>query len=390
MNAAALFGRQMHQYHKDALKLAGMITALLLVASIVGNVPSDSVHQSITNRESFFNNLRKMEQVRNYDLPTWGTQVWCDPNAPYDPPDYEAVCDPSETVNLIPLQGSTPSALRAIVLGSMLSIQQNRCFVLDDPLQLAKEFFYPIGLPRNHPIVTQAITEDRIHTVTPAEYWSNRKIFNSTASLLNHRDVNGHLLTKIMLRRILKLNPMVRADVCDNLDQYHFGDEFMTMSIKQHRSAYDKELRGEIPDHLVDQKFGLDTYIHYAKDAFKFFYNNRTLPIYVATDNCSVVEELRHLEPDWVFSSECDYYPTRIFSPLNLWNNAELTDGERRAYLHKIFVDLFAMATSTYFIGLGAADFSWLAFFLRGSRSHFILVDKDPSLGTFENTFDYW
>jgi hypothetical protein len=88
-------------------------------------------------------------------------------------------------VNMIPLQGSTPSALRAILLGSMLSIEQNRCFVIDDPIQVAKEFFYPIGLPRDHPIVVQAIAEDRIHTVTPAEYWSNRKIFSSTASLLN-------------------------------------------------------------------------------------------------------------------------------------------------------------------------------------------------------------
>lgn len=390
MNISEMFGRQIHQRHKDALKLAGMIVALLFVASIVGSVPSDSVHQSITNRESFLNNLRQMEQVRSYDLPYWGTEVWCDPNSPYEPPDYEAVCNSSEPVIMIPLQGSTPSALRAILLGAMLSIEQNRCFVIDDPILLAKEFFYPIGLPRDHPIVVQAIAEDRIHTVTPAEYWSNRKIYSSTASLLNHQNLNGHELTKIMLRRVLKLHPMVREDVCDNLDQYHFGREFMTISIKQHRSAYDEQVRGEFPEYLVHHAFGLDEYIHYAKDAFKFFYNNRTLPIYVATDNCSVVEELRQLEPDWAFSSECDFYPSRIFSPLNLWNNAELTDGERRIYLHKFFVDLWAMATSTYFIGTGSADIAWLAFFLRGSRSHFILVDKEPSLGTFENTFDYW
>jgi hypothetical protein len=33
-------------------------------------------------------------------------------------------------------------------------------------------------------------------------------------------------------------------------DQYHFGNEFMTMSVKQHRSAYDKQVRGELPDNL--------------------------------------------------------------------------------------------------------------------------------------------
>jgi hypothetical protein len=294
-------------------------------------------------------------------------------------------------VNLIRLEGSTASAMRTMVLGAMFSFKQNRCFFVDDPIRLTKDYFEPIGLPRLHPIVVKAIAENRIHVVTPREYWDDRIPLSGDVSMFDMENVNGLFLRKVMLRRILKLKSNVRDDICDNLDQFPLGDKFMTISVKQHRTYYDVEVRGEIPQNLLPRTYELDAYIHHAKDAFRFFYNNTVLPIYIATDDCKVMQQLRKMEPTWKFYSECDFLPKGyIFSPFNVWNNAELTEAQRKAFMHKIFVDLWAMAVSTYFIGNGAADMAWIAYFMRSSRSNFILVDKAYYMGKFESPFDYW
>lgn len=385
-------GRAFH--YQDGVKLCGMVTTLVFFASIVGNIPSASIHQSITNtnHESFLTGLRQMEQIKEFHLPYWGSHVWCDADNPFIPPNYEEICDPDKPVNLIALQGSTPAALRTIVLAGMLSITQGRCFVVDDPVNLTQEYFEPIGLPRHHHVVTKAEENENIHTVTSADYWSeqNRYTYFSTASLLNYTNYNGHLLKKIMLQHLLKLRSTVREDVCDNLEIFQLGDEFMTLSVGQYRSDYDKLVRGEAPPDLFHHPYDLPIYIRHAKYAFETFYNNRILPIYVATDKCEVVDELRALEPDWKFFSECDHYPDKFFPPGELWNNAELSDSDRKIFLRKFFIDLWAMATSSYFIGLGAADSSWIAYFMRGSRGHFIMVDKLNTMGTFGNPFDLW
>jgi hypothetical protein len=345
----------------------------------------------MTNRGSLVDGVRKLTKSRNYSLPSWGQITWCDPNSQYVSPHYEYICDPNDKVNMIRLQGSTPSALRTMVLGAILSFEQNRCFFIDDPVRMTKDYFEPIGLPRFHPIVTKAIAEDRVHVMTPQEYWNNRIPLSTVTSLLDLQNVDGQFLRKVMLRRILKLKWDVKDDICDNLDQFDFRDEFMTLSVKQHRTFYDKEVRGEVPENLESHRYGLDQYIHHAKDAFRFFFNDTALPIYVATDDCRVMSELRALEPTWSFYSECDYLPDGfVFSPFDLWHNSELTESERNAYMHKIFVDLWAMAVSTYFIGAGATDMAWIAYFMRGSRNHFILVDKAHTMGRYESPFDYW
>lgn len=394
-----------HVTKQDLLKFGGLIFGLILFTSVIENttMPSDSVHQSVINSESFVNELRKTqqeEQPHPHHLPAWGARNWCDGNNPFVAPDYEAICNPNAIVNLLQLQGSTPSAMRTVLLGGMLSIEQNRCFVVDDPSGFIADYFEPIGLPRHSDIVQRAIQEDRLHEVTPQEYYASprvRRIDDDTTkhSLYKYHNMNGHLIKKYMLHHLFQLQIEKRDDICDNLDHFDFAnDEFLVMAPMRHRPEYDKIVRGVVPAHTMahsDLIVTLANYVKWAKIAFDTQFDSRVLPIYVVTDECSTVKTLRDMEPTWTIVSECDNFgPEESFPPVELWNNAERSESERVDHLHKHFVDLYAAATSSYYIGLGSSDFSWISYFMRGGRSNFILLDKTGDLAPGAGVFDEW
>jgi hypothetical protein len=292
-------------------KITFLVIGLLFLTRIMdtSSPEKDPDFTSKQLQQSFVDELVDMEEHgRDYQLPFWGEQTWCE-DSPFATPDYER-CNATSPVNVIRLEGSTPNALRLLVLGGMLSLEQERCFTVDDPVGILAYLQQPLGLPAEHFIVQRAVEQDRIYMLQPRDYWNDRKTYNGTSSIpqLNYHNVENHLLKKRVLQHLIKLKSEFRDEVCSDLDHHKLGREFITLSIQQLRSDYDVKMRGSTGIRKGELG-GVQPYMEWSRLAMEKFFGGRQLPLYVATDNCSVLDELRSLEPDWKFVSECDWHP---------------------------------------------------------------------------------
>jgi hypothetical protein len=103
----------------------------------------------------------------------------------------------------------------------------------------------------------------------------------------------------------------------------------------------------------------MNKYIDEAETVIKERFGGIAPPIFVATDDCTVLATLRKVRPTWTFISECDSHATAegfALQDMQKWTKKDYDD-----HFGKFFVELYAMANSKVFIGISYTNVSWVS-----------------------------
>jgi len=323
-------------------------------------------------------------------------------NAP--PLPYEN-CDPNGPVNAIPLFGGLTNALKMILLGGVGSWEENRCFFVDESQShlnkpdehgvrhgFLPKYMETIGLPTDHPIVVKAREENRIVKREWSDFWvemSARRAYGQKAKLpsLGFPEIEGHDLKRHLIRRMWRPHPKYRKSSCAALENTHGlkAAEYMAFSVRRGDKGEEKFAFTELSEYIAEAERHLYR--------FSSFMENHIVPkIFVATDDCSVMSEFRRMRPSWTFVSECDVEENSKAAAQNGFALREFKDWSEAAedaHFTKFFTEIYAMAMSRVFIGVGYTNVSWWVYFLRPFRHSFILLDK-PKGQPDSRVFDNW
>ena len=295
---------------------------------------------------------------RHWNLPKWGSEAWCDP--PQLHPFNFEYCNTELPVNIIPMIGGLTNALKIIVLGAMKSMEDGRCFTIDETTghlfrrenpdhqmkSFLQRYFEPMGLPYNHPIVKKAFHLNNTHRFDVVKELLTvehvRKIHDHNYSIpyIWSTPLNGHVLKKVLIHRLWRPLDKVRIDTCAALEKQGLKDNYIAFSIR----------RGDKKTVEHFDFTNLEPYVEQAEKEVDKFFNGTQPRIFVATDDCSVMKELITMRPTWIFISECD--------PLNsygfvLQETTKWTPSQTDQHFQKFFKELFGLALSQIFIGVG-------------------------------------
>ena len=292
-----------------------------------------------------------------YKLPPWA-ETWC--MAPKLPPLPYDNCDTKGILNVIPLYGGLTNALKMILLGAILSYEDDRCFMVEeqnthllkrtDPRQqfpsLVQRYFEPMGLLRNSSIVQQAVRDKRTYTLNPRQDifddMYTRRPYGQVTTLprLHYQELEGHFLKKVMMRRLWRPLPHVRDQTCRRLAEYGLEEEYMAFSVR----------RGDKESIEHRTLATAQDYIRLAHQAIAEKFDGRVPKIFVASDDCTVMDEFRQLRPHWTFLSECDHQ-SKDEHGFTLNDLSEWTKEQTDEHFAKFFVELYGLAISKVFIG---------------------------------------
>ncbi len=275
-------------------------------------------------------------------------------------------------------------------VGSIWAFQENLCFFVDErgpnPSKLAardppqhnidpflERYFEPIGLPRNHKLVKKAFEESKF-----AEPGYNQIQFHEfgkfSGGILDRDDPVRHTLRdiealyiynkdniwikKYMIRRMFRILPMLRENACARLKKLGLDEEYLAMSIRRG----DKSLEYELDTTL-------QPYMDKAEIAIRTHFDGRVPTIFVASDDCGVMVEVRELRPDWRFVGECDNASESngfVIAETKQWTTVQ-TDQ----HYEKFVTEMIALASAKYFIGISTTNVALWVYFMR----HFEATD---------------
>mmetsp|Transcript_39447 Transcript_39447/g.55543 ORF Transcript_39447/g.55543 Transcript_39447/m.55543 type:complete len:289 (+) Transcript_39447:365-1231(+) len=274
--------------------------------------------------------------------------------------------------------------LQMMLLDAIKSYEDNQCFfisedrnhliVRDDKSQeipsFINRYFEPIGLNKTDPIVMKAEKEGRLGELTWKDGWESidtRRTEGTINSIpaLHYFDFSGRYLKQIMLQRIWRPLPHIRHHACSTLESHGLSDDFMVWSIRRG----DKTIEGF-------EYTELQKYFEATDRAIARHFDHKAPLIFIATDDCSVIPGIRKMSPEWTFVSQCDRGHSDakgfVLRDMKKWDIAT-TD----AHYMKFFVELFALATAKYYIGVAYTNVAWWAYFMRPNRWSFELVDQE-------------
>lgn len=281
---------------------------------------------------------------KTYNLP--GNE-WCRP--PVLPPLDYGDCNLNGVINAVPLRANLANGLKLILLSAIKSEEDaGKCFFIDEthspfPRQFGPfldNFFEPIGLQNSQAIQTAA-EQQRIADISSEHVWgdlNNRRVENSfnTILKLNYLRVEGHELKRNILQRLWRPLPAVRDATCSILQDYLHGDEYIALLISNNV---------RVPMKKYIDKIEETTPIHFGTRVPLF-------PVFVVTEDCSAVQELRRIRPMWMFVSQCDHGASAVEPG---------SKAEMDQIFSRMFVDLFAMAGAKVWIGVANSDLSWVS-----------------------------
>lgn len=367
-------------------------TMMLLIAA-VGLLAS---HQSITPAIVMRRSLLSAEPplplpVKKYRLPEQA-QSWCEPSV-HPPLNYQN-CNHIGTFNQIPFIGGMTNGLKMILLTALSSFEKNRCFFItedrnplldrDDKSQQVKSllarYFEPIGLSEDDPLVQRAKDEGRVYKTFWRDFFvpvKKRRLHGMRHNItsLGYQNIESTVLKKVMLQRLWRMLPGVRDDSCTKLESHGLEEEYLAFSVRRG----DKSTEGF-------EFTKSEEYIDAAEKAIVNHFNGVVPKIFVATDDCAVMKELRFLRPSWQFTSECDRNDSAngfVIRDMRKWS-IEQTDEHFR----KFFVELIGLAGAKFYIGVGYTNVAWWTAYMRPYRWSHQYLDM-PSRTIFQ-TLDVW
>eukprot|EP00548_Thalassiothrix_antarctica_P003450 CAMPEP_0194139148 /NCGR_PEP_ID=MMETSP0152-20130528/8878_1 /TAXON_ID=1049557 /ORGANISM="Thalassiothrix antarctica, Strain L6-D1" /LENGTH=401 /DNA_ID=CAMNT_0038836911 /DNA_START=163 /DNA_END=1368 /DNA_ORIENTATION=- len=335
--------------------------------------------------------LVPQKQDREYKLADQA-EYWCHPSerAPLNYND----CNHNDTYYQIPFMAGLTNGLKMMLLAVIRAFEENRCLYVTewnhlmmrtDKTQELKSFigryFEPIGLPLDNENVLEARKKGRVEVSHWMKNWDDRVkrrmhglLHNITS--LGYENMESTLLKRIMLQRMWRLQPAVREESCKSLESKGgLDEEYMAFSVRRG----DKDTEGFEFTKSID-------YIIAAEDVSIEHFNCHMPTIFVATDDCAVMDEFRTMRPEWNFVSECensDGHNGFILSDMKTWT-LEQTDEHYR----KFFVELIGLAGAKFFIGVTYTNVAWWAAYMRPHRWSHKFLDK-PGQSAI-HTLDVW
>ncbi len=269
----------------------------------------------------------------------------------------------------------------------MWAYEEDICYFVDErnptPANLARRdaplkpidpfltrYFEPMSLDRNHPDIQWALKNNKF--VDPGVLHIQRHEFGRSGRMLpiddprRHKkrtiktlgfwDLDNIIMKKTMLRRFFRILPQLRTSACSRLSQLGLDQEYMALSVRKG----DKVLEFAVMD-------SMKPYIDRAEIAIKTHFDGKVPKIFVASDDCNVMEEFRTLRPDWVFVSECDNETADGFA---LADVKKWTEEQTDKHFEKFMAELIAMASAKYFIGVSTTNVSFWVYFMRHMDAH--------------------
>lgn len=336
------------------------------------------------NFDSFLKEQYKPEPTTKvYNLPQGNTNEWCLP--PQLPPINYGDCNTRGVYNAVPLLGGLTNGLKMLLLSVIKSIEDdNSCFFIDEtnsmfPKQFGpflENYFEPIGLPVQSDAVQTATREGRTVPLPWKDVWvdmQNRRVAGTVHDLpaLAYDRAEGHDLKRNMMRRVWRPLPRIRDATCAQLESHiAHGEEYIALSIRQGDKTTEGFAFATVQQYLdqIDEVVP----IHFGAAG------NVAPLIFVATDDCGPLQELRKARPNWRFVSECDRLEQHgyVLQDQQKWSKEELDD-----HYAKFFVELFAMAGAKVWIGVAYTNVSWWVYFMRRKTEEktYYLLDTEGS-----------
>ena len=183
-------------------------------------------------------------------------------------------------------------------------------------------------------------------------------------------DMDNIHLKKLMMRRLFRILPEMRNIACSRLSATGLQDEYIAMSVRRGDKALEFEIESS-----------LQPYVDKAEIAIRTHFGGVTPTIFVASDDCSVMQELREFRPNWTFVGECDHATEDngfVIADMKTWS-LEQTDR----HYEKFITEMIAMASAKYFIGVSTTNVSYWIYYMRHYNAEddtFVFVDTDKAV----------
>ena len=324
---------------------------------------------------------------------------WCKP--PTEEPLTYDECRFKDSIFRIGVHGGLTNALHFILKGAIWAFEEDMCFFVDevspqaskmahrensdgDIYPFLERYFEPIGVPRESDIVQQHLESNKIIDVDyhqiqfheygkrsgglqEQEYPGRHKIRDVQPLQLWEKD--NIWLKKHLLRRLFRIKAEERNRSCARLISHGLTDDYIALSVRRGDKALEYELESS-----------MQPYIELAEKAIKTHFEGRVPLFFVASDDCTVLDDLRSLRPSWKFVSECDKLNNDaqngfVIEEMKYWT-LEQTDQ----HYYKFITELIAMASAKYWIGVSTTNVSLFLYWMRGydqSDDTWAFVDTD-------------
>jgi len=248
-----------------------------------------------------------------------------------------------------------------------------------------ERYFEPIGVPKDSEMVRKAHRDHTLinpsyHQIQSHEFGKHSGGLTAiekpvrhkkrTIESLNLYDKDTIWLKKNFMRRLFRILPQMRQIACSRLSAHGLQEEYIVMSVRRGDKALEYELESS-----------LQPYIDKAEQAMKTHFGGLLPPIFVASDDCSVMQELRTLRPHWRFVGECDNATEDngfVIADMKNWS-LEQTDR----HYEKFITEMIAMASGRVWIGVSTTNVSFWVYFMRdydAGDDTFLFVDTDQAI----------
>lgn len=333
------------------------------------------------------NSLRSSPQLNSRSAVSGGIEnaEWCKPPTE-DPLPYEE-CKFKDSIFRIGVHGGLTNALHFILKGAIWAFEEDMCFFVDeiapqaskmahretpdgDIYPFLKRYFEPIGISRESEIVQGYIESNKIidldyHQIQFHEYGKKSGGLQQQDYPGRHkiRDIqplqlwekDNIWLKKHMLRRLFRIRAEERNRSCARLISHGLTDDYIAMSVRRGDKALEYELESS-----------MQPYIDLAENAINTHFKGKVPNFFVASDDCTVLDDLRSLRPSWKFISECDKLQNDaqngfVIEEMKYWT-LEQTDQ----HYYKFITELIAMASAKYWIGVSTTNVSLFLYWMRG------------------------
>eukprot|EP00546_Thalassionema_frauenfeldii_P020421 CAMPEP_0178900816 /NCGR_PEP_ID=MMETSP0786-20121207/3677_1 /TAXON_ID=186022 /ORGANISM="Thalassionema frauenfeldii, Strain CCMP 1798" /LENGTH=414 /DNA_ID=CAMNT_0020571849 /DNA_START=89 /DNA_END=1330 /DNA_ORIENTATION=+ len=367
----------------------------------------------ISNRtdEHLIAHLSNPNETISQELSTLA-HSYCDGNdlVEYPLPDY-GLCPPDSTLNVIHFFGGMTNAMKFIMLGALMSFEENRCFTISEENahlnpgflsgksqtgalhgeseSFVHHFFEEIGLPNDHEFVKEKLRTNNFKYRKWHEFFMDERLrrtqrhnynFNTESYSHPKPNVNGIELKRDFLRHMWHLKPAYRDNTCGGLKGHNiFDTDYIAISIRRGDKTSEDFTYPRMSEYILR----IEPLIPHV------FKDGQQPKIFVATDDCGLMPTLREARPTWSFVSQCDSL-REMQHGYDIQDIPKFNDEQREEHFKKFFIELYAMAFAKVFVGVSYTNVSWFAYMMRPNidRSTFVLLDTavDPS----ENDLDYW
>jgi len=356
---------------------------------------TETIQRVLTDDEHHF-----VEEKSNVPWEGIENAQWC--QAPTEEPLPYYNCEWYSFVFRIPVYGGLTNALHFIMKGAIWSFEESVCFFVDEwhPTQsrlaarepvensitpFLERYFEPMGVSQDSTVVQNALASNSV--ITPSYHQIQQHEFGKFSGGLTHYDnpvrhkkrslehlniydVDSILMKKDFLRRFFRILPHFRELSCSRLSAHGLNDEYIALSVRRG----DKALEYTIEE-------SLQPYIEKAEIAINTHFDGMAPTFFVASDDCSVMQELRDLRPDWNIVGECDNATEDngfVITDMKMW-----TEEQTDRHYEKFITEMIAMASAKYWIGVSTTNVSFWIYFMRHANAHddtFAFVDVDQAV----------